>query len=424
MNWIAAIPLELQLAGLFTLGVCLGSLVNLCVYRLAWYPRAISPWSAAAAEAPPRRRLDRLPVVGWLGLRREAGVHGPGFWVRPMVVELLCGVGCAALYWWEIERQGLLPAGFRGPIAPAVLADLHAQFGCHVVLIGLMLAGSLIDVDERIIPDSITLPGTLFGLVAVAVYPAVLLPIDVDLLNRGIVDLHPLVMTSPGDWPGWLDGCPNAWSLVVGLGCWWLWCFALLPRTWYARRGWRRALELMCARLRRERSTRWILLMGLVGSAGIACVWRWGGLPGMHWRALVTSLVGMAGGGGIIWAIRVIGTAVLKREAMGFGDVTLMAMIGAMLGWQPCLIIFFLAPFAALLLGLVSLILGRGPEIPYGPFLCVAAVVVVVRWSAVWEWARPIFSLGAVVPLILLVCLVLMAGMLMLIRVVRTMVFE
>ena len=103
-------------------------------------------------------------------------------------------------------------------------------------------------------------------------------------------------------------------------------------------------------------------------------------------KALLSALVGMAASGGLVWAVRVIGTAVLHREAMGFGDVTLMAMIGAFLGWQPCLIIFFLAPFAGLVIGVLRLILFRDREIPYGPFLCLATLVVIVGWAAVWNY--------------------------------------
>ena len=69
--------------------------------------------------------------------------------------------------------------------------------------------------------------------------------------------------------------------------------------------------------------------------------WR---APQAHWAALLTALVGMAAGGGMIWIVRVIGAATLGREAMGFGDVTLMSMIGAFVGWQGSLIVFFLAP--------------------------------------------------------------------------------
>lgn len=166
---------------------------------------------------------------------------------------------------------------------------------------------------------------------------------------------------------------------------------------------------LCCARLRRDWGTYRIAALGVLGSLGIALVWGFGI---ERWAGLLTSLVGMAAGGGIIWSVRIVGTAVLRREAMGFGDVTLMAMIGSFLGWQPCLVIFFLAPFAGLAIGLFSLVLHRQSEIPYGPFLCLAAAFVVVRWADLWQWAEAPFSLGLLVPAMMLVGLVLMAGLL------------
>jgi leader peptidase (prepilin peptidase)/N-methyltransferase len=96
-----------------------------------------------------------------------------------------------------------------------------------------------------------------------------------------------------------------------------------------------------------------------------------------------------------------------------------MAMIGAFLGWQPCLIVFFLAPFAGLLVGVIGLILRRGPEIPYGPFLCMAALAVIVWWSALWEWALPVFELGRFLILAVLLCLMLGVPLLVLIGLIR-----
>jgi len=412
---LAAIPLQFRLGGLFVLGVCLGSLVNLGVYRLAWNPRPISPWSKAPRGAPARRPDDRVPIFGWLGLRREWKLHGRGFWIRPMLVELFCGVGLATLYWWEVGQTGLWAAA-PNPIPAGWAEILHAQFFCHAVLIALMLVASLIDVDEKTIPDAIVVPGTLLGLAAAAAYPWSLLPANV----TGPPDDFFLRLSSPQPWLGWLDGAPHGGSLGLALGCLWLWCFALMTRTWYSRHGWLRALGLMLARLRREPSTRVLLLLGLVGALGILGVWL---LGGAQWQGLLTSLVGMAAGGGLIWAVRIIGAATLHREAMGFGDVTLMAMLGAFLGWQSCLVIFFLAPFAALVIGVLNLLLHSDHEIPYGPFLCLAAVVTMITWASPlpWSWSKlkDVFALGPVVPLVLAVCLGLMGLLLGLWRLIQ-----
>lgn len=424
-EWVVAVePGRVGLAVvLFLFGACVGGLLNLGVYRLAWHRRRISPWSQRPEEAGPRAWYDRVPILGWLSLSRESGIHGAGFWIRPMLVELLAGAGLAALYWWEIHQHGLILPG----VAPPSGLVLHATLASHLVLISLMIVASLIDVDEKIIPDSITVSGTLFALAAASAFPWSLLP---DMARQAAVQgpmfgvpvglpvTDFLKLTSPRGWPEWLSGFPHVWPLAIGLGCWWAWCVALMHRTWYGRHGWIRAWGLMCARLRREPSTWWISLMGLVGSLAIVGVWL---VRGDYWAGLLSALVGMAAGGGIIWAVRIIGTVVLRREAMGFGDVTLMAMLGAFLGWQPCLMVFFLAPFAGLVIGLVSLVLRRGPEIPYGPFLCLAALVVIVRWPVLWEGSMWIFGLGKILILIIAFCLIVMVPLLFLTRLVRAM---
>ncbi|MBN2475390.1 MAG: prepilin peptidase [Pirellulales bacterium] len=418
MNQLLAIPLEVRLLAIFVLGACLGGLANLATYRLAWHPRPISPWSRPASQAPPRRFGDRFPIVGWFGLRREAAIHGTGFWIRPMLVELLLGWGLAAFYWWEIGCGGLLPMEGPPPLALGLQTVLHGQFAAHALLVWLMVVASMIDLDEKIIPDAITVPGTLLGLLLATAVPWSLLPHLLVPVDRTIPpefwqsvspDRWPFLrLTSPNEWPVWLGGAPHCRSLAVGLGCWWLWCVALMPRTWYPRHGWRRAWRLSIARLVREPVTYAILAMGLVGSLVITAVWFWGEL---RWVGLLSALVGMAAAGGLVWMVRIIGSAALRREAMGFGDVTLMAMIGTFLGWQACPVVFFLAPFAALVVGVSQWVLRRDNEIPYGPYLCLAAVVLIARWPAIWDWLAPFF-IGWLVPAMVLCCLALLGLML------------
>ena len=93
----------------------------------------------AEPSAPPRRPFDRVPIFGWLTLRREAVLHGAGFWIRPMLVELAAGAGFAALYQWEIGCAGLLPAGFSWQVGSPMPVVLHCQYFAHVTLIALML---------------------------------------------------------------------------------------------------------------------------------------------------------------------------------------------------------------------------------------------------------------------------------------------
>ena len=255
MNGLLAIPLELRLVVLFILGALLGGLANLGIYRLAWNVRSISPWFSSPPGVPARRWSDRLPILGWFGLRRESPLHGAGFWVRLMLVELLAGVGLALLYWWRSRNAVCCRPIF---LDRGLHRILEARFAVHALVIWLMLVGSLIDADEKTIPDAITTPGTLLGLLIAALYPWSLLPTPLHAWNGWLPDVAFLTLTSPTPWPAWLDGFPRYGSLLIGLGCWWMWCFALMRRTWYPRHGHWRAVQIFVARLWREipRSTR------------------------------------------------------------------------------------------------------------------------------------------------------------------------
>ncbi|MGA2616398.1 MAG: prepilin peptidase [Thermoguttaceae bacterium] len=422
---LAILPMSGRLAALFLVGACAGSLANWAIYRLAWRRRAIGPWSPPSAEAPPRRPWDRLPILGWLGLRREAALHGRGFWLRPMLIELATGGLFAGLYWWEVGQLGLLPPELRRiPIAwLATICHcplptlLDGQYMAHVILLTLMLAATWIDLDEQTIPDAVIVPGTLLGLALAAAWPYTLLPDVVPPPVAGpwaLPKIGLVWLSSPGECQPWAN---PAWTgpaaLGLGVACLLGWCTALLPRTWYARHGVARAWQLLLARMVRERATWAILAMGTLGSAATCAVWRLGGL---RWAALLSALAGLAAGGGMVWMVRVLGRAVLRREAMGLGDVTLMAMIGAFLGWQAAVVVFFLAPLAGLVLGLVRW-LGHGEsEIPYGPFLCLAALTTTVAWAAVWEQVQDVFALGWRLPLVLVFSLAMIVVLLPLVR--------
>jgi leader peptidase (prepilin peptidase)/N-methyltransferase len=133
-----------------------------------------------------------------------------------------------------------------------------------------------------------------------------------------------------------------------------------------------------------------------------------------HWHGLAVSLAGLVVGGGSVWVVRILGQWVLKREAMGFGDVILMATIGSFLGWQPTLIVFFLAPLCALVVVAACWIFRRDREIPYGPYLSLATLVVIVGWKQIWPATERFFSVGLFVPVVaILMCILLFFALLM-----------
>ena len=150
MNFILGIPIELRLAVLFVIGAFLGGQLNRAIYSFAFYNRrAISPWQRPEKQVPDRRWSDRLPIVGWFGLRREAKLYGAGYWIRPLLLELCAAVGLAWLYHWQITG-GLLPQSstLRPTVTQLasggeVVTMLHAQFVLHAVLISFMLIGDV-----------------------------------------------------------------------------------------------------------------------------------------------------------------------------------------------------------------------------------------------------------------------------------------
>jgi len=90
---------------------------------------------------------------------------------------------------------------------------------------------------------------------------------------------------------------------------------------------------------------------------------------------LINSVLGMLAGGGVIYAMGLIGKALFKKEAMGGGDVKLMAMLGAFLGWKLIILTFFLAPFFGSIVGIILKIKNKAEILPYGPHLSLAAIV-------------------------------------------------
>jgi leader peptidase (prepilin peptidase)/N-methyltransferase len=145
-----------------------------------------------------------------------------------------------------------------------------------------------------------------------------------------------------------------------------------------------------------------ITVPGMVVGVGVGTLWpqirpapaTW---PAMtHFQGFWAGLLGLAVGAGLTQFVRKSASYLMRREAMGFGDVTLMGMIGAFLGWQAAVLSFFLGPFIGLTHAVWKLlnywkkrISGRqlssaDREIPFGPYLSMAAAGLLLFWSWVW----------------------------------------
>ena len=119
---------------------------------------------------------------------------------------------------------------------------------------------------------------------------------------------------------------------------------------------------------------------------------------------LKVGLVGLLAGAGLTQSFRWVFSKAIGREAMGFGDVTLMGMIGAYLGWEAAVLAFFLAPFFGILHAVAKVfayvrkrVLGDSVsstdrEMPFGPYLSMAALMLMLLWPWIWEnWAKEFY---------------------------------
>ncbi|MDR2171239.1 MAG: A24 family peptidase [Planctomycetaceae bacterium] len=436
---------------LFLFGVLLGAVVNWYVDRYSWVKRFRSPWRRSVVFK--RIWFDFIPVLGWFSLRRfgDSGgnteLGGKWFWVRPLFVELFVGFGLIFLYYWEVVLNGLLPAAefLESPDVKVI------RFVFHVFLLTLLLAASLTDLDDFVIPEGLTIFGVVAGLIFVTIFPQVLLPATElyfddnyaeERLTSYSVPLHfcspdkvdvlrdygsgagqdvkisdPKIVKTAGvnfrNENSYYDRLVQFFLFTI---FWLFWCFSMMDRVWYFRLSFRRAFLLFIRNLYRSRTTKYWLLSGVVAPILFYVVLFFTNLmSSFNCYYLTTSFIGLVAGMWLIWSVRLVAGFVLGVEAMGFGDVVLLGMIGVFVGWQSCVVIFFLAPFAGIVPSLIGLMLGRGRMIPYGPFLSIATLFLIIFWAPIWRAMEPVLFQSSIQVAIAIQILILLLGAILLV---------
>ena len=104
------------------------------------------------------------------------------------------------------------------------------------------------------------------------------------------------------------------------------------------------------------------------------------------WPALAAAALGAVVGFGILWLVGTVGTWVFKEDAMGGGDIKMMAMVGAFLGWQGVLLTIFLGAFACTLIFVPLMLRGQKKLVPFGIFLAIGAAICYVAGPALIGW--------------------------------------
>jgi leader peptidase (prepilin peptidase)/N-methyltransferase len=343
----------------FVLGTVVGSFLNVVIGRLPLEKSLLWPNSRCLSCLRPLGLTDNLPVLGWLIRRGRCRYCGTPFSSRYLWVELATGVGFALLFYLEVlqnwhripfmdtARSELRWSGW--PTWPAVFFFVH-----HAVLFSFLLAAALCDWDHRAIPLSLTVTGTLIGLVSATLFPwpfpqapAVAVGLQDPVVAGGIV--------TPGSWAFLAPGKE-------------------IPRGLYP----------------------WPV---------------WGPVP--HWLfehrwalGLVTGLAGAATGMVLIRLVKFLFDKGLGKESLGLGDADLMMMAGAFLGWQPVVVAFFIGAMVSIPLGLVFRLAKGEQAFPFGPGL---ALGVVITWMW-WPWLAPGLRAFFFDEVVVLLAVGLMAG--------------
>lgn len=360
MNWLAGPP-WVPAAVAFVVGAALGRFLNRCVDRFPRHEFLGGQLKSLIRSSPAEsslRRAQRLPHrLPIVGWLVPGSPLGRGRRedLRRAAVELANGLVFAGLVWTQF------PGGFVSnppdPFAAAGLEFLAPAQGSLALQI-VRLATHLVLVQA--------------------------------LLVASVIDLDRMIIPDGSTVPAMLV------ALVVAGAAGGIW---LVP-VWYEDAG-------MTA------------LLGLGGEPG-------GGyeVPAFvtghpHLHGLLVSVVGLLAGGGVVWAVRLIGHWALGREAMGFGDVIFLAMIGSFLGWQPVLVVFFLAPLCAVAVVLFATVTGTSREFPYGPWLSLATVLLLLCWQTVWPYAGRFFLMGRLIPFVAVSILILLAVLLRGMRLIR-----
>ena len=249
-------PTWLVLLTITLLGLCIGSFLNVCAYRLPLGQSVVHPRSRCTSCGRMLSWFDNLPVVSWAALRGRCRTCGkPVSWMYP-AVEIVTALVFAITY----LTYGL-----------TLLSVVRVLFACALIVL------FVTDLQHKILPNVITLPG-----------------------------------------------------IVIGFAC-----SVFLPPGW------------------------------------------------------VSSVIGILVGGGVLFAIAEAYYRVRGQEGLGMGDVKLLAMIGAFLGWKLVLLTLVFASFTGSLAGGMLIASGKGSmkyALPFGTFLAVGALLAATWGDPIADW--------------------------------------
>lgn len=355
------------------LGACVGSFLNVCIYRLPQDDLSIN--EPKTSFCPKCKKsiawYDNLPVIAWLWLRGRCRGCSESISIRYPMIELLTGL-VFVLIALEI---GAIPESDE--LTTSVGFDWLMLHLFWAVTLSVLIVITFIDIDLRIIPDELSVTGSALALFCAWMLEGV--PVDAKvpgILLSGLTRLR-LGGSIPESAVPWGLGVAAVAGGVIAMVA-----FRRFSPSWDGSRRtwWDTRLAAAVGAL---------VTVVLVGAAAVP---DWLGSPPS--QRLVSSLFGMGVGAGSIWSIGKFGKLMFRKDAMGFGDVKLMALLGAVLGWQLVLIAIFIACLLGSIIGIGIKVTTGSSYIPFGPFLSSGAVIIVLwgDWVARGlDWYRSLF---------------------------------
>jgi len=110
---------------------------------------------------------------------------------------------------------------------------------------------------------------------------------------------------------------------------------------------------------------------------------------------ILNSLAGVVVGGGLLWLLAWLSPYLFGKEGMGGGDIKLMAMVGAFLGWKPVLLAIMVGSLIGSIVGVGLIafrVMRRDEYLPFGPFLAVGSLVALFLHQPVLDWYWSLFD--------------------------------
>lgn len=378
---------------IFVLGACVGSFMNVLIYRLPRGQSIVFPPSHCPDCGRHIRWYDNIPLLSWLALKGKCRFCNAPISPRYLLIEGATATVVAGLYvcYFLLDlRDGT--GTFR---------QSWPMFVAHATLLCGLLVCAAVDIESWIVPLEVCWVASVVGVISTTVRPHA-------FLGGPRLPWAARAIHSAG-----VSQVTGAMSIAAMIG---LAVALILMRYGHIQQSFLDASDReldadepekappgpasagSCRVSPRKEILREVVFLGpaillavaayvaVTAAPPIADVWkRWheSGWAAEHLRGLEAALFGYLVGGLWVWGTRILGTLAFGRLAMGMGDVHIMAAVGAVGGWTIPSAVFFIAPVFGLIWALHLWASKDQRELPYGPWLAAGTLVVMVFHDAV-----------------------------------------